>query len=193
MPPCKSCSAPIEFAIGPNGKWMPFDAPTPAPRDASELRGPTAAGQYAIVDGVAHAYTLEDLRLHRPRYISHFATCPKASNHRAPRPAASSSSSAPATPVRRGRQCVPLDFGNGATGFMCGTGLRDTKPCGEPGCSDPSVALCDWPLAGKRAGRTCSRPLCARHRALQPPNPDGSQRDYCPAHHRLSQAQGSLL
>lgn len=90
--------------------------------------------------------------------------------------------------------CDPLIIDGQVVGTVCSRGRRGSfSPCTEVGCSENVVALCDWPLAGKAVGKTCSRGVCARHRKAQPPNPDGSQRDYCPAHDRAAKAQGSLL
>lgn len=73
---CTSCGALIIWAVTKNGKPMPVDAvsaptgnialvPDPDPREP-----PTA--QYLKTPGV--------------RYLSHFATCPNAAEHRKARP-----------------------------------------------------------------------------------------------------------
>lgn len=88
--------------------------------------------------------------------------------------------------------CDPIFIDGKAAGFICSRGRRAPR-CSEAGCHHPAIALCDWPLAGRQTGKTCSRGLCAIHRRAQPANPDGSDRDYCPAHDRAAKAQGSLL
>lgn len=47
-------------------------------------------------------------------------------------------------------------------------------------CGAPSDKLCDYPLTGEKAGKTCDRPLCRRCTAHRPPDVD-----YCPAHARM--------
>lgn len=63
-------------------------------------------------------------------------------------------------------------------GLMCSRGGRRTK-CATPGCSGRADFLCDFPLAGKRAGKTCSRAMCERCRRAQSPGVD-----YCEPHAR---------
>lgn len=58
--PCRSCGAPLIWGLTAAGKRMPVDATDP-------LLAPIAR----VVD----------------TYVSHFATCPKAAEHRQPRPA----------------------------------------------------------------------------------------------------------
>lgn len=65
--------------------------------------------------------------------------------------------------------------------IVCTRGARRAEPCQEPGCTESSVALCDWPLTGERSGSTCDRRMCARHRT-----PVGKNRDYCGAHARAA-------
>lgn len=78
-----------------------------------------------------------------------------------------------------------VDLGNGMVAHVCSRGVR-TKACSS--CGAPRAPfLCDWPLAGKRAGATCSRALCARCRNVQPAV-DGQAEplDYCGPHHQLA-------
>lgn len=71
MGACASCGANIRWVKTEYGKAMPIDF-DPSPR-----------GNIAIIDGLAvvdgKAVRLDDKR---PRYTSHFATCPNASAHR---------------------------------------------------------------------------------------------------------------
>ncbi len=59
---CKSCGRPIQWATSEQGKAMPLDVPP-------ERR-------VVITGGVARVV---------PTYLSHFATCPNAAQHRKPR------------------------------------------------------------------------------------------------------------
>jgi len=72
--------------------------------------------------------------------------------------------------------CTPLPGG----GFACSPGRRGS-PCQEPGCRELHVALCDWPLTGPAAGKTCDRRMCSAHRHRV-----GKNRDYCSAHLAMS-------
>ncbi len=73
MASCNSCGAAIEWAeSATTGKSVPIDLE------------PTKDGTLAVVNGKAHAYTLEDLALKRERRTSHFATCPDAADWRKP-------------------------------------------------------------------------------------------------------------
>lgn len=89
--------------------------------------------------------------------------------------------------------CKPLDFGGGVTGFSCQRGGR-AAPCSVVGCTRPSVALCDFPLGGRKAGQTCHRALCESHRKTQLPRPGvksvlpGDSIDYCPPHDAFARA-----
>lgn len=73
-------------------------------------------------------------------------------------------------------------------GFMCGSRQRAPQ-CGA--CKTAtSTALCDHPLVGAKAGKTCDMPLCGRCRVQT-----GPDRDLCPAHAKATNAepiQGTL-
>lgn len=76
-------------------------------------------------------------------------------------------------------KCDVLDLGGGATAIVCSRGHRRPKPCVQ--CGKPSTKLCDFPLKGKKAGATCSRPICdacARNMGAS----DKDTIDYCPTH-----------
>ena len=49
---------------------------------------------------------------------------------------------------------------DGTLWTICCRGVRPkkAKPCVT--CGKPSTRLCDFPLAGRKAGKTCDRPLC---------------------------------
>lgn len=76
---CPSCENQVRWVRSSNGKWMPID-PEPAPK-----------GNLVIVNGVATVVTKENeaelstdplTRERRPRYVSHFTTCPDAHRYR---------------------------------------------------------------------------------------------------------------
>lgn len=69
MPNCRSCGASIIFARSTNNKPLPLDA------------RPVHGGNIELRRGVAH-YVGVDVNARTPRYVSHFATCPKAEQHR---------------------------------------------------------------------------------------------------------------
>lgn len=76
-------------------------------------------------------------------------------------------------------RCDRIDLGNGAVGIVCSRGQR-SKTCSA--CKRNRATLeCDWPLAGKKAGKTCDRALC-RPCALLVKSANGDTVDYCPAH-----------
>ncbi len=73
--------------------------------------------------------------------------------------------------------CHPLPGG----GFVCtGHSRRRSKPCA---CGAPSTRLCDFPLKGKKTGKTCDAPICDRCAAAF-----GDEIDYCPPHAKLAAA-----
>lgn len=64
MSACRSCEAEILWGTTSGGKAMPLDAK------------PDAKGDWVLIKGQIQRATPDDDRLHRPRYTSHFATCP---------------------------------------------------------------------------------------------------------------------
>lgn len=72
MSTCKSCGARIIWAPTPAGKHIPVDA------------DPTPDGNIELRDGIAHVNQQANL-LGEARYVTHFATCPQADEHRRPR------------------------------------------------------------------------------------------------------------
>lgn len=74
------------------------------------------------------------------------------------------------------------------TVFICRRGQNHR--CATSGCDGTSIALCDFPLTGAKAGQTCSRRMCAKcKRTQRPPSFGGDGHDgidYCPAHDRLA-------
>jgi len=53
--------------------------------------------------------------------------------------------------------------------------------CEVVGCRGRADFQCDYPLKGKKAGKTCDRHLCERCRISQ-----GGDRDYCPQHEAMA-------
>ena len=70
---CRTCKAPIVWAVSENGKWMPLDA-TPNPRGEWRLFGDAPRADYVPADRRAE---LADQLL-----VAHWATCPHADDHR---------------------------------------------------------------------------------------------------------------
>jgi hypothetical protein len=66
---CNSCQAAIIWATTAKGKAMPLDVE------------PSASGNIELRSGIAHFVTPDQSAL-GPRYISHFATCVNARQHR---------------------------------------------------------------------------------------------------------------
>jgi len=71
--------------------------------------------------------------------------------------------------------CERIPFAGGVA-IVCSRGRRRQR-CATPGCGGDAVALCDFPLAGRKSGTTCSRAMCARC-----VRPQGESVDYCAAH-----------
>lgn len=71
MASCRSCEASIIWAESETtGRPMPMDVT------------PDLKGLFVIVAGKARRATADDDRLKRPRYTSHFGTCPDAEQFR---------------------------------------------------------------------------------------------------------------
>jgi hypothetical protein len=58
-----------------------------------------------------------------------------------------------------------------------------TKRCK---CGRPCTKLCDFPLTGAKAGKTCDEPMCDLHHVNQ-----GPEIDYCLPHDRVAKAAES--
>jgi hypothetical protein len=68
---CSSCDAEIVWAVTALGKRMPIDVT------------PTAVGNVVLeIDGDVLRARVVKTSDPRPRYVSHFATCPNANTHR---------------------------------------------------------------------------------------------------------------
>jgi len=71
---CRSCGAPIFWAETEHGNRMPLDA---------EAVRPESKNTFVLRQGVAVAVP-PLVYFNEPHYISHFATCPHADQHRKP-------------------------------------------------------------------------------------------------------------
>ena len=76
MSNCNSCGAPIRWAETTNGRRMPVNA-EPDPDGNVVLLYPSPGAALAMIVDPGQT-TLDDA----PRYLSHFATCPNADQHR---------------------------------------------------------------------------------------------------------------
>lgn len=70
MAACKSCNADVVWVETSTGKKMPMDAK------------PDPKGTFVIINGKARKVTVDDRRLFRETYTSHFATCAQADDWR---------------------------------------------------------------------------------------------------------------
>jgi hypothetical protein len=68
---CKSCGAPIVWAVSSKGRALPLD-PEPSPKGNLSLDSGTPP----------KARVVQPHGLEGPLYTSHFATCPNAKKHR---------------------------------------------------------------------------------------------------------------
>jgi hypothetical protein len=83
---CRSCDADIVWALTEADKRIPLDA------------APAADGNLVLVDGVARAPRIDDAP-GAVTYVSHYATCPNADKHRAPKPTPPDREGGPADPA----------------------------------------------------------------------------------------------
>lgn len=97
---------------------------------------------------------------------------------------------APAPPqleIGAGDRCRPFVHRDTAGavvggGFICGGGSR--RKCATAGCTSKAPYLCDYPLDGVKAGKTCDRPICRRCvREL------ARDTHFCPIHHDMAQRE----
>ncbi len=73
--------------------------------------------------------------------------------------------------------CRATSLPGGGYAIVCTRGKRPImcSICGRPGNK-----LCDFPLTGEKAGKTCDRPLCAKCAVHVEPNTD-----FCRTHAQL--------
>lgn len=77
MAKCRSCNARVEWAITENGKTMPID-PAPDPKGNLIKTGTMIQGKPEV-----HVINSRDERMpDERRFVSHFATCVNADQHR---------------------------------------------------------------------------------------------------------------
>jgi len=74
---------------------------------------------------------------------------------------------------------TPIVVDGKTIGFACHRGPLPSCKCGRRGTKQ-----CDFPLTGRKAGKTCDVHLCDRCATNVAPD-----RDYCPAHVRVSVEQ----
>lgn len=77
---CRSCGAPIRWAITEKGRRMPLD-PDPHP-DGNVMVEHAAGADHSGVVVFAGRLLHEERDLGTPLYRSHFASCPDARKHR---------------------------------------------------------------------------------------------------------------
>lgn len=83
MTRCRTCGAPIVWAVLPSGRRMPVDRdPSPAGQIRLETDGETdgETDRRAVVLNAADASAARHAG--EALYLSHFATCPDADGHR---------------------------------------------------------------------------------------------------------------
>lgn len=78
---CRSCGAPVRWAITSSGKRMPLD-PQPSARGNIVLR-PRFTGQSPLAEVYRdHTDALAAVEGSGDTYTTHFETCPQAASHR---------------------------------------------------------------------------------------------------------------
>lgn len=81
--------------------------------------------------------------------------------------------------------CEQYQLRDGTTVTICMRGKRPKKAACVA-CGKPATRLCDYPLRGKRAGKTCDRPLCDQctkeQKGVIQLGPTIDTFDLCPAH-----------
>src|SRR5688572_15458157 len=80
--------------------------------------------------------------------------------------------------------CTKISIGDGVSVTLCTRGSPSRAPCGV--CKQARhTKLCDFPLKGKKLGKTCSRKLCDR--CVVNVGPD---RDLCATHALIAKELG---
>lgn len=73
----------------------------------------------------------------------------------------------------------------GGIAIVCSRGQSRGRDCAFCGTFSKSYVLCDFPLRGKKAGATCSKPACEKCATSV-----GENRDFCPPHARYHREHG---
>lgn len=74
----------------------------------------------------------------------------------------------------------------GGVAIICTRGpSARARDCAFCGVATKDYKLCDFPLRGKRAGATCSKPMCAKCATSI-----GENRDLCPPHVKMARDHG---
>lgn len=91
--------------------------------------------------------------------------------------------------------CETVAVGDGLFAIACSRGKR-RKSCSVEGCRNAATKACDFPLTGRKAGKTCDRDLCAScavkvgtHGASSAFK--GDSVDYCPPHAKQVRLPGA--
>lgn len=74
--------------------------------------------------------------------------------------------------------CEKVDLGGGNFAIVCGRRSGREKRC--KWCEKVATKLCDFPLRGEKAGKTCDAPMCKDCATKW-----GIDKDLCPPHARL--------
>lgn len=86
--------------------------------------------------------------------------------------------------------CIPL----GGGGYACSRGRGGRRAMCSVCKQREAAKLCDFPLRGRRAGKTCDAKLCDGCAVQQPVTSiDGDTVDFCPPHDRLAKQRGEQL
>lgn len=81
--------------------------------------------------------------------------------------------------------CTPIRLEGGGVAIVCSRGTSRARACAFCGTSTRDYLLCDFPLRGKKAGATCSKPACKRCATSI-----GPDKDLCPPHARYAREHG---
>lgn len=73
----------------------------------------------------------------------------------------------------------------GGIAIVCSRGSNRARACAFCGASVRQYVLCDFPLRGKKAGATCSKPACTKCATSI-----GADKDLCPPHARYAREHG---
>lgn len=80
--------------------------------------------------------------------------------------------------------CHHITLANGTRIIACSRGPKKRCKCGKP-----ATLLCDYPLRGKKEGKTCNAPMC-RSCAVTFGMRGEDTIDYCRAHAELAAKEG---
>jgi hypothetical protein len=81
--------------------------------------------------------------------------------------------------------CETVKFDDGTTAIVCTRGTK-RKVCRW--CARTHTKLCDYPLRGAKAGKTCSAEMCDAHA-----HEVGPDQHFCPPHREMWERDGCKL